>query len=202
MHSATACVADPAGVRLARSGRSSSSTNLAIISSPGCFKIPAETFSIGFGREIVGWTDKQGTRWKVAWLPLGGYVKFVGDMNAVKRARGRRQDSAASARTGVPASAGVAALPGRPCRANGEFPSRHPHLRRLFLAGRNAADQCGWSDQDRSRRRPKPASGRETGSFRWTAFPLRPSARLPAPSRCGPVRPSRSGSSAARRCAT
>jgi regulator of sigma E protease len=45
------------------------------------FKIPAETFSIGFGREIVGWTDKQGTRWKVAWLPLGGYVKFVGDMS-------------------------------------------------------------------------------------------------------------------------
>ena len=37
-------------------------------------------FSIGFGREIVGWTDKQGTRWKVGWLPLGGYVQFVGDM--------------------------------------------------------------------------------------------------------------------------
>src|SRR3954447_977107 len=47
------------------------------------FRIPAETFSIGFGREIVGWTDGQGTRWKVAWLPLGGDVKFVGDMNAV-----------------------------------------------------------------------------------------------------------------------
>src|SRR4051794_19630449 len=44
------------------------------------FGIPAETFSIGFGHEIIGWTDKQGTRWKVAWLPLGGYVKFVGDM--------------------------------------------------------------------------------------------------------------------------
>src|SRR5215210_9552895 len=44
------------------------------------FGIPAETFSIGFGREIIGWTDKQGTRWKIAWLPLGGYVKFVGDM--------------------------------------------------------------------------------------------------------------------------
>ncbi len=44
------------------------------------FGIPAETFSIGFGHEIVGWTDRQGTRWKVAWLPLGGYVKFVGDM--------------------------------------------------------------------------------------------------------------------------
>jgi regulator of sigma E protease len=45
------------------------------------FGIPAETFSIGFGREIFGWTDKQGTRWKVAWLPLGGYVKFLGDMS-------------------------------------------------------------------------------------------------------------------------
>ena len=45
------------------------------------FGIPAETFSIGFGREIVGWTDRQGTRWRVAWLPLGGYVKFVGDMS-------------------------------------------------------------------------------------------------------------------------
>jgi regulator of sigma E protease len=44
------------------------------------FRIPAETFSIGFGHELLGWTDRQGTRWKVAWLPLGGYVKFVGDM--------------------------------------------------------------------------------------------------------------------------
>ena len=43
----------------------------------------AEIFSIGFGREIAGWTDKRGTRWKVGWLPLGGYVKFVGDLNPV-----------------------------------------------------------------------------------------------------------------------
>src|SRR3954451_2150486 len=45
------------------------------------FGIPAETFSIGFGKGIAGWTDRQGTRWKIAWLPLGGYVKFVGDMS-------------------------------------------------------------------------------------------------------------------------
>src|SRR6059058_2794744 len=45
------------------------------------FGIPAETFSIGFGHELFGWTDRQGTRWKVAWVPLGGYVKFVGDMS-------------------------------------------------------------------------------------------------------------------------
>jgi regulator of sigma E protease len=41
--------------------------------------VKVEIFSIGFGREIVGWTDKAGTRWKVGWLPLGGYVKFFGD---------------------------------------------------------------------------------------------------------------------------
>jgi len=44
------------------------------------FKVPAEVFSIGFGKELLGWTDKQGTRWKLSALPLGGYVKFVGDM--------------------------------------------------------------------------------------------------------------------------
>jgi len=41
-----------------------------------------ETFSIGFGGEIFGWNDKQGTRWKISWLPFGGYVKFAGDENA------------------------------------------------------------------------------------------------------------------------
>lgn len=45
------------------------------------FGVKAETFSIGFGREIGGWTDKRGTRWKIGWMPLGGYVKFAGDMN-------------------------------------------------------------------------------------------------------------------------
>lgn len=45
------------------------------------FGVGAEVFSIGFGREITGWTDKRGTRWKVGWLPLGGYVRFAGDMN-------------------------------------------------------------------------------------------------------------------------
>jgi len=38
-------------------------------------------FSIGFGKELLGWNDKYGTRWKLCLLPLGGYVKFYGDMN-------------------------------------------------------------------------------------------------------------------------
>ena len=45
------------------------------------FGVKAEVFSIGFGRELFGWTDKRGTRWKVGWMPLGGYVRFKGDMN-------------------------------------------------------------------------------------------------------------------------
>lgn len=49
------------------------------------FGVKADAFSIGFGREIAGWTDKRGTRWKLALLPLGGYVKFAGDMTAAGR---------------------------------------------------------------------------------------------------------------------
>src|SRR6187397_1877798 len=37
------------------------------------------TFSRGFGRELVGFTERHGTRWKVSAIPLGGYVKFFGD---------------------------------------------------------------------------------------------------------------------------
>lgn len=46
------------------------------------FNVTVETFSIGFGRPIAQWKDKSGTDWKIGWLPLGGYVKFLGDENA------------------------------------------------------------------------------------------------------------------------
>jgi regulator of sigma E protease len=41
--------------------------------------ITVETFSVGFGPEIAGFHDRSGTRWRLAWVPLGGYVKFKGD---------------------------------------------------------------------------------------------------------------------------
>ncbi len=44
--------------------------------------VKAEAFSIGFGPELFAWVDRRGTRWRVAALPLGGYVRFKGDMNA------------------------------------------------------------------------------------------------------------------------
>ena len=43
-------------------------------------------FSIGFGKELFGWNDKSGTRWKICWIPLGGYVKFFGDRNVYSQA--------------------------------------------------------------------------------------------------------------------
>ncbi len=46
------------------------------------FGVKADAFSIGFGKELLGWTDRRGTRWKLSALPLGGYVQFAGDMNA------------------------------------------------------------------------------------------------------------------------
>lgn len=41
--------------------------------------VRVEAFSIGFGRELVGFTDRRGTRWRLSMLPFGGYVKFFGD---------------------------------------------------------------------------------------------------------------------------
>ena len=49
------------------------------------FGVSIEAFSIGFGRELLGWTDRHGTRWKIAWLPLGGYVRFAGDADVSSR---------------------------------------------------------------------------------------------------------------------
>lgn len=45
------------------------------------FGVKANVFSVGFGKELVGRTDKRGTRWRLSALPLGGYVQFAGDMS-------------------------------------------------------------------------------------------------------------------------
>ena len=50
------------------------------------FGVGVTDFSIGFGKEIIGWNDKSGTRWKICWIPLGGYVKFFGDRNVFSQA--------------------------------------------------------------------------------------------------------------------
>jgi regulator of sigma E protease len=46
------------------------------------FGVHSEVFSFGFGKELIGYTDKRGTRWRISAIPLGGYVRFAGDANA------------------------------------------------------------------------------------------------------------------------
>lgn len=58
------------------------------------FGIHAEVFSIGFGPELLGWTDRNGTRWKISAIPLGGYVKFLGDNDAASATHGDQPLSA------------------------------------------------------------------------------------------------------------
>ena len=50
------------------------------------YGVKVSDFSIGFGKEIFGWNDNSGTRWKICWIPLGGYVKFFGDRNVFSQA--------------------------------------------------------------------------------------------------------------------
>ena len=47
--------------------------------------VKADAFSVGFGRELFGRTDRHGTRWKLSAIPLGGYVQFAGDMDPTSR---------------------------------------------------------------------------------------------------------------------
>jgi regulator of sigma E protease len=43
--------------------------------------VKVDAFAMGFGREVFGWNDSKGTRWRLNWIPLGGYVKFMDDAN-------------------------------------------------------------------------------------------------------------------------
>ncbi|MEQ1609033.1 MAG: M50 family metallopeptidase [Hyphomonadaceae bacterium] len=79
------------------------------------FGSAVESFSIGFGRPIVEVTDKRGTRWRLNWLPLGGFVKFVGELQAPTDTRERVE--------GAPGKDGVkrVQLVGKPYTALGPF---------------------------------------------------------------------------------
>lgn len=99
------------------------------------FGVKAETFAIGFGKELMGWTDRRGTRWKVCLLPLGGYVQFAGDANPVS------QPSAEW--LALPAEERAKTLPGRPLYQRALVVAAGPITNFLFailiLAGFNYA---------------------------------------------------------------
>ena len=54
--------------------------------------VRVEVFSIGFGPELTGWTGRNGTRWKISILPLGGYVKMFGDAGVASTPSGEARD--------------------------------------------------------------------------------------------------------------
>ena len=58
--------------------------------------IGVKAFSIGFGPELAGFNDRHGTRWKLCAIPLGGYVKFVGDMSVTSSQPGAEDSEALS----------------------------------------------------------------------------------------------------------
>src|SRR6516225_6083355 len=55
--------------------------------------VAVKVFSIGFGKEIVGYTDRKGTRWRLSIVPLGGFVRFLGDENEAGMPDRRALDS-------------------------------------------------------------------------------------------------------------
>src|ERR1700740_1419536 len=57
--------------------------------------VKVETFSIGFGSELFGWYEKQGTRWRISALPRGGYVKMFGDAGEASMPDNAREYTAA-----------------------------------------------------------------------------------------------------------
>ncbi len=61
--------------------------------------VQIQTFSIGFGKELFGYNDKYGTRWRLSLIPLGGYVKFVGDENAASLPKASQTPEAARDKT-------------------------------------------------------------------------------------------------------
>ncbi|HXE00320.1 MAG TPA: RIP metalloprotease RseP [Hyphomicrobium sp.] len=63
--------------------------------------VAVKAFSIGFGPEIYGFYDKHGTRWRFAWIPLGGYVKFIDDDNPASARASAQRPMSAEERSGA-----------------------------------------------------------------------------------------------------
>ena len=126
--------------------------------------VAVEVFSIGFGPAIFGWNDKHGTRWKVSWIPLGGYVKFAGDADAASTPdREKIERMAPEERAHMfHEKPLVAARAGRRGGTGGEFRAGDRDLRGDLYGGRPAgvapdhrqrgAGQCGGRGRHRARR--------------------------------------------------
>jgi len=74
------------------------------------FGVRVEAFAVGFGKELLGWTDTRGTRWKLCLLPLGGYVRMFGEGDRMDEARPRSMTDDARSYATLPAGRRAAIL--------------------------------------------------------------------------------------------
>jgi len=74
------------------------------------FGVRVEVFAVGFGKELLGWTDSRGTRWKLCLLPLGGYVRMFGEGDRTDETRPRSMADAARSYATLPAGRRAAIL--------------------------------------------------------------------------------------------
>lgn len=86
--------------------------------------VKAEAFSIGFGPEIAAWVDRRGTRWRIGALPLGGYVRFKGDMNAASQVDPRWLE--------MPAAERAQSFPAKPLWQRAAIVAAGPAINFLF----------------------------------------------------------------------
>ncbi len=86
--------------------------------------VKAEVFSIGFGRELFAWVDKRGTRWRLAAIPMGGYVRFKGDMSAA--------GGTDPAWLALPAKERAESFPGKPLWQRAAIVAAGPAINFLF----------------------------------------------------------------------
>lgn len=88
------------------------------------FGVKAEAFSIGFGPELAAWVDRRGTRWRIGAFPLGGYVRFKGDMNAASQTD--------PAWLQLPASERAESFPAKPLWQKASIVAAGPFINFLF----------------------------------------------------------------------
>ena len=122
--------------------------------------VHVETFSIGFGRALLSWTDRVGTVWKLAWIPLGGYVKLHGQERPEDvSARGARLLAAGPH---LPRQARAVARHRRGGRADRQLPARRRAVRRPVRDRRAGRSACRSSARSWPRA-PPPRPGCSAG---------------------------------------
>ena len=96
--------------------------------------IKVDAFSLGFGPELCAFDDRKGTRWRIAAIPLGGYVKFHGDANARQRRRPVVADADVRSRAlrDLLRATRLEARRDRFRRPSVQFPARHRDFRRAY----------------------------------------------------------------------